>query len=89
MKVRAILFGYYNNEKKRIGDEFELVAIKAPVFDKNGKPVKDESGKQKVEIISPEKQFSKNWMEKIDEEEHYSPKPKSKKKEVVQQSEEL
>lgn len=89
MKVRAIQFGYYNNEKKRIGEEFELMPVKAPVFDKHGKPVKDENGKQKVEIIPPEKQFSIHWMEKVEEEAAYIPKPKSKKKEIIQQNEEL
>ena len=49
MKVRATRLGFYNQQRRRPGVTFEL----EPRTMKNG------------ETLSPEKQFSKAWMEKV------------------------
>ena len=53
MKVKATKMGYYNNQRKRTDEEFDLVPIKRKI---NGKDV----------VITPEQQFSKEWMEKVE-----------------------
>lgn len=54
MRVRATRIGYFNNQRKQVGEVFELIPLRRI---KDGKEV----------IIPPEKQFSKNWMEKVEE----------------------
>lgn len=51
MKVRALKLGYYQHKRRREGDVFTLVPVKA--VDKDGKSY----------VVPPEKQFSNRWME--------------------------
>lgn len=72
MRVRATKTGYYENERRRPGQIFTLHTIVG-----RGKDGKEIS-------VSPEKQFSKNWMETIDivpppEQQNANP-PSSKKR---------
>ena len=53
MKVRAKMMGYYLHKRRREGVVFDLVTVKK----------KHKDGK--IEVITPEKQFSENWMEKF------------------------
>jgi hypothetical protein len=66
MKVRAIRLGYYAHKRRPEGSVFILEPLKRirPVKDSDGKP----TGEMKEIVISPEQQFSKNWMEKVDPE---------------------
>lgn len=50
MKVQATQLGYHDHRRRRPGDVFVL------------RPIKAADGK----IITPEQQFSKNWMKKVD-----------------------
>lgn len=50
MKVRAISLGYQDNRRRYPGDVFVLT----PITKRDGT------------IITPEQQFSKRWMEKVD-----------------------
>lgn len=52
MKVRATRMGYFNNQRKREGEVFIILPKSAVV---NSKKV----------VITPEAQFSENWMEKV------------------------
>jgi len=54
MKVRALKTGYFNNQRKKEGEVFELTPLLRIV---NGKKT----------IIAGEKRFSNIWMEKIEE----------------------
>lgn len=49
MKVEATQLGYHDHRRRRPGDIFVL------------RPIKKANG----EIITPEQQFSKNWMKKV------------------------
>ena len=72
MKVRAIHLGYYQNKRIRPGQEFELVKIEGK------KKLKD--GKYEDLVLEPEHQFSDRWMEKLEEDEKSSAKPKKEDK---------
>lgn len=50
MKVKATQLGYHDHRRRRPGDVFVL------------RPIKKMDGS----VITAEKQFSKNWMEKVD-----------------------
>lgn len=77
--------GEYNHHRIRGGDVFNLVPIETMKEVPTGETVKDRSGKREIRItkltamtISPEKQFSERWMEKINTNEQIS-KPSSSK----------
>lgn len=61
MKVRAKVMGYYGHKRRKVGEVFELVEQKGVTKD----PATDRLGDEFV--IPAEKQFSKTWMEKVDE----------------------
>ena len=71
MRVKATRTGYYNHKRMKPGQVFVLVPQKG--IDKDRKPI----------VVSPEKQFSAQWMEMIDVEEQddvvVMPKAKGKK----------
>ena len=57
MKVRATKLGYYDLLRRKEGTEFDLVPIKGKVL----------QGQVLVsKTFTPEEQFSKKWMEKVD-----------------------
>ena len=60
MKVRALgasdmWVGFYNHVRRRGGDVFTLIPQEG--LDKDGKP----------KTITPDQQFSKRWMERVDD----------------------
>lgn len=70
MKVRATQKGYYDLIRRYPGDEFQLREIKGLKEDKDGNRV--------PYTWTPEQQFSKKWMEKVDDD--VAPKGKSSKR---------
>lgn len=60
MKVRATQLGYYDHRRRKPGEVFELIEVKG--FTKDPK-----TEKVSPLTLSPEQQFSENWMEKVDE----------------------
>lgn len=72
MKVVALKTGYYNLKRYYEGDEFELVPLDGH---KQG-----EGGRLSKVKRSPEEQFSKHWMRKVEDLESEAPAPKRKGK---------
>jgi hypothetical protein len=68
MLVKATRLGYYNDRRQPEGSVFKLVDKKKILLvdEKNKKTGKMEKVK-KQETIKAEKQFSSNWMEKVDD----------------------
>ena len=60
MRVRAITKGYYGDQRKKPGEEFDLVPRKGFKRDSSGT-------KKKPIELSPEDQFSDTWMEKVEQ----------------------
>lgn len=54
MRVRAKRMGYYEHKRIKPGQEFVLVTRKG--LDQNRKPL----------TLTPEKQFTETWMEKVE-----------------------
>ncbi len=63
MKVKATRTGYIYHVRRREGDVFTLKPIEAMVREKD-----HTTGREKfvTKILTPEDQFSPNWMEKVE-----------------------
>lgn len=66
MRVRATSLGYYNHRRQREGDVFVLKPYTVIERSANGAIIKDENGKPKKKVVTPEMQFSEKWMERED-----------------------
>lgn len=72
LRVRAILPGYYDHIRRRLGDIFTLRPYQITVVDPlTRKPALDDNFKPKMRTLTVKEQFSGNWMEPVadDEEE--------------------
>lgn len=65
MQVRATSLGYYNHRRQREGDVFTLKPYTVIERSPNGAIIKDENGKPKKKLVTPEMQFSEKWMERL------------------------
>lgn len=70
MKVKALKLGYYSHQRRRIDEEFILKPIKGLM--------RDDKGRATPKTFTPEEQFSKAWMERVEDEEVVSTKGKKK-----------
>lgn len=59
MKVRATQLGFYRLVRRRPGDIFELKPLKGVKMDRDGN--------RTPHVFAPEEQFSKRWMEKVED----------------------
>ena len=72
MKVKATRQGYYGNQRRYEGDVFVLEARKGKKKDRHGKLSDIE--------VTAEKQFSSQWMEKVEEDAPVAKAPRAKQK---------
>jgi len=74
IRVRALELGYYDDQRRRIGDVFTLHDREGTFTeiarDKNGDPKLDKQGypvtKEVKKVLTAESQFSEKWMERVD-----------------------
>lgn len=65
MRVKATKTGFYNHIRRREGDVFTLIPVSTVERDEKGQVKFDATGNTTPVVISPDKQFSPRWMEKV------------------------